>query len=76
MELTDAVPKVLHQPVAQAHQLAQFLGSNVRQARHGWALLGREAGDAQGIDRVGLGPLQVLSSETTRPQAARRRRPS
>ena len=55
VQLPHAIAEVLEQPLAQPDELAQFLGEGIGQGRGGGPLLGREAGDAQGVDSVGLG---------------------
>jgi hypothetical protein len=63
VKLAHAITEVLHQPVTQANELAQLLGGGVGQPRGRGALLCGEAGDAQGVDGVGLGALQILAGE-------------
>src|SRR5581483_6145159 len=60
VERADAVAQILYRPQPQAHQLAQLGEQRVGQARRSGALLEGEAGDAQRVDRVGRGPLQLL----------------
>ena len=60
MQLAHAIAEVLQQPLAQAHELAQLLGRRIGQAGGRRALLGGEAGDAERIDGVGLGALEIL----------------
>lgn len=66
MELAPAVAKVLDQAIAEPDELPQLLGRAVGQTGGGWALLGREAGDPQGVDGVGLCAPQVLAGEPAR----------
>ncbi len=63
VKLAHAITEVLHQSVTQANELAQLLGGGVGQPRGRGALLCGEAGDAQGVDGVGLGALQILAGE-------------
>ena len=68
VELPHAVAEVLDEAVAQPHELAQLLGGGVGDPRRRGPLLPREARDPQGVDRVGLGPLQVLAGEAVGPE--------
>ena len=63
MQLADAVVEVLAQPVAMADQLAQGLGDLVVQMGGFGALLEGEAGEAVGVDGVGLGALEAAVLE-------------
>ena len=45
------------------HQFAQFLGEGIGHGRGRGALLGGEAGDAEGVDGVGLGALEIHAGE-------------
>ncbi len=59
VQLADAVVEILAQPVAVADQLAQSLGDLVVQVGGGRALLEGQAGEAGGIDGVGLGAFEA-----------------
>ena len=59
MQLADAIVEVLAQPVAVTHEFAQGLGDVVVQMGGFGALLEGEAGEALGVDGVGLGALQA-----------------
>ena len=61
VELAHAVVEILAQPVAVPDQLAQGLGDRVVQVGGRRALLEGEAGEAGGVDGVGLGPLEAAS---------------
>lgn len=58
MELAHAVVEVLPDAVAMADQLAQRLSRGIVQLRGLGTLLKGEAGNAGGVDRIGLGALQ------------------
>ena len=68
MQLADAIPEVLDQAVPEPDELAELLGRGVGELGGRWALLGPEAGQAEGIDGIGLRPLQVLAGEPMRAQ--------
>ena len=68
MQLPNAVPEVLHEPVPQPDELAQLQGRPVGQPGRHRPLLSREASDAGRVDGVGLGPLEILAGEAARPQ--------
>ena len=68
MQLANAIAEVLHEAVSETDQLAQFLGSAVRQAGDRRTLLRREPSDPERVDGVGLRPLQVLSGKPPRPE--------
>ena len=63
MELTDTVAEVGDQAVAMADQFAQLVGGGIRQPGRGRPLLGAETGNAERVDGVGLGALQILAGE-------------
>jgi hypothetical protein len=65
VQLPGAVAEVLHEPVAQPDELAQVLGRGLGQPRRRRPLLGGEAGDAERVDRVGLGAFEVLAGEAS-----------
>jgi hypothetical protein len=63
VELPQAVTEVLSQAFVEVDELAEFFGGGVAVVEEGRALLGGEAGEEQGIHRVGLGAVEVLLSE-------------
>ncbi len=63
MQLADAVVEVLAQPVAVADQLAQALGDLIVQPGRRGALFEAEAGEAVGVDGVGLGAFEAAVLE-------------
>src|SRR5262249_11254733 len=67
-KLANPVVEVLLEPVAETNQLTQLLGHGVRQAARCRPLLSSEARDAEGINCIGLGALEILSSEAVSPQ--------
>ena len=73
MELTDTVAEVGDQAVTMADQFAQFVGGGIRQPGRGRPLLGAETGNAQRVDGVGLGALQIFAGEAPGPQRIEQR---
>jgi hypothetical protein len=73
MELAHTVAEVLAQAIAELDELAQFLRRSVGQPAGGRPLLRGEARNPHRIDRIGLGPLQVLPGEAPRPQRVQQR---
>jgi hypothetical protein len=73
VRLPHPIPEVLPQPIAEAHELAQFLRRAIGQPAGRWALLRGEARDPHRIDRVALGALQVLAGRAARPQRVHQR---
>ena len=68
MQLPQAIAEVLDQAIAEAHELAQFLGGRVRHAGRRRPLLRAEAGEAQRVDRVGFGAHEILAGQAVRAQ--------
>jgi hypothetical protein len=68
MQLSDAVPDVLHEAVAQVDELAQLVGGPVGEGRGGGLFLPAELGRAQSVDGVRLGPPQVFFGKALGPQ--------
>ena len=56
-----------------ADQFAQLVGGDIRQPGHGRALLGAEAGNAQHVDGIGLGALQILAGKAAGAQRIEQR---
>ena len=59
MELTHPVVEVLPDPVAMADQLAQLLAGDLVVQGGGGPLLHAEAGEADRVDTVGFGAVEV-----------------
>lgn len=68
MELALPIAEVLAQPIPIPQQFAQLLGGRVGQPTGRRPLLGGEPRDAQGINGVGLRPLEFFRGKAPRPQ--------
>ncbi|HXU54759.1 MAG TPA: hypothetical protein VN744_04950, partial [Casimicrobiaceae bacterium] len=68
MQLAHPIAEVLQQAIAQAYQFAQFFRGGVGQMRGGRALLRGEVRDAECVNGIGLGALQLFAGETMRAQ--------
>ena len=60
VQLPHAIAEVLQQPLPQAHQFAQLFGRGIGQPGGRGLFLGGEAGEAERINGIGLGALQIL----------------
>ncbi len=68
MELADAIAEVLDQTISQPDEFAQLLGRAVGQAAGRRPLLSPKAGQAEGIDGIRLGALQIFLRKAMGPQ--------